>query len=143
MSQRNSNLLFFAPILIGMILAASCSFSVRINNPKYKIGDCIRMSAMTIDENGEWDSSGHELGAFKIVGIVHTEKMNKYIAKRMHATDYYKIQMVSDFGEEKPYFKNDRFVIPIQDLDNFRYASLWWELPENVKYSCNPYEKNL
>lgn len=108
--------------------------------PKYKVGDCVGMTAMSITEKGEWDSSGYRLGEFKILEIIKTEKMNTYMATRLHANEFYKIQMI-----ENKYSKDTRntYVIPVTDLDSYRYASVFW-YPEIVRdgKTCNAYPQD-
>lgn len=128
-------------ILLFCLLLTGC-ISVKIKDARsaqYKVGDCIDMHAMTITDKGEWDSSGHQLGAFKILEIIHTDKMNTYMAERFHAHDFYKIKILPGFGEDKAYYKNTTFVIPIEDLDSYRYAGVFWQLPDQNTYHCNEY----
>ena len=75
-------------LLSLMLLASGCT-----HKPKYRVGDCEGMSAMAITEKGEWDSSGFSLGEMQIVEIIHTEKINRYMAYRLHAKDFYKIRI--------------------------------------------------
>lgn len=104
------------------------------HKPKYSAGDCVAMDAMTITFDGGWDSSGYRLSDFKILEIIKTEKMNKYMAKHIHAKMYYKIKVLEDPRPEGDY------VIPVEDLDNFRYAHRYWR-PEGYNHDkCNSYE---
>lgn len=115
------------------------------HKPRFQIGDCVHMSAMTITAAGEWDSSGHLLEELKIVDIIYTEQMNKYMADNLHATHFYKVQILSSWKKQSPEYEKlletARFVIPMQDLDGYRYATVFWELPENATLGCNSYSE--
>lgn len=136
-------------LILALLLLAGCTTAqipVEIKHkPRFQIGDCVNMSAMTMTAAGEWNSTGHILDSFKIVDIVYTEQMNKYMAENLHATHFYKVEIVAGWKKQSPEYeevlRETRFVIPMQDLDGFRYATVFWELPENATLGCNDYSE--
>ncbi len=118
--------------IILFLIICSCSTS------KYKVGDCIGLSAMEIDKDNEWTSAGYSMGDFQVIGFLNSQKPNKYMNKRLHADYFYIVKVINTNNENvNPYILNTQFIIPVKDLDNYHYALQFWELPENKKYNCN------
>lgn len=118
--------------LLSLLFLVGCSSA-----PKFRAGDCIDITAMTITDKGEWNSSGFGLGYIQVVDVIETDKINRYMAKPLHARVYYKIRILDFFDEKIKDIDKNRYVIPVSDLDGFRYAGKFWELPENNRYNCN------
>lgn len=136
----------FFMIVIVPIYSASARLKLdRFNaSPlKYRAGDCIDMTFMHMTKDGGWDSSGYLAAQFKILEVVSTEKMNTYMAERLHAKTFYKIQILDLTSDVAKYHKGKTYVIPVQDLDAFRYASVFW-FHEGTRdgVTCNSYDKD-
>lgn len=118
--------------IILALLLCGCSTA-----PKYRKGDCVSMEAMYMSDSMEWNSTGHELGMFKVVDVVETDKMNRFMADRLHANKYYKIKF---FNKNLDGWTKDTYAVPVEDLDSFRYASVFWypNITSN-KDDCNSY----
>lgn len=121
--------------LLILLLLSSCA-----SKPKYRVGDCVNISVMTITKSGEWNSSGYYFGRIKILDIIKTDKMNKYMAERLHAFEFYKIKVLEEGNE---YAKKTEFVIPIKDLDGLRYSDVGWQSPEYNVDKCNDYSNEI
>lgn len=106
------------------------------HTPKYKINDCVHIMAMIVDKNGEWHSSGKALGEFKILDIVKSTKQNKWMADRLHSNHLY---ILKDLDWDTTTRIKDNLILPVEDLDKFRYASVFWETPLNNTLNCNTY----
>ena len=132
----------FILLLLASVVMVACA-----SGPKYKVGDCVNMAALGIDEDGLWNSAGYHLGAFKVISYyvppqpVYTPRSfpEGFYRPRFQGRTHYVVRMI-DFRTGE--MKGDDYIIPISDLDNFRYADVFWELPEEVKYRCNRYEKS-
>ncbi len=127
--------------LAFLFLSLMCFPTYDFPATKYRKGDCVSMEAMRITDEGGWDSSGWNLASFQIIDIIETDKMNTYMADHLHGKRYYKIQM----RELEKYKKNEKlnFVIPMEDLDKFRYSGISWPLDTaNDKYKCNRYRED-
>jgi len=137
-------------IAIGLTLLFGCaSKEVKIPEAnkahiaRFRAGDCVSIQAMHITDQGEWDSSGFGFGDFKIVEIIKTDKMNTYMAERLHANEFYKISLIFR-GEDKKYAKYHKgkfYVIPVEDLDGLRYSDKWWPGSYENTDKCNEYSQ--
>jgi hypothetical protein len=127
--------------LILALFMAGCATAPKAYVPKHRSGDCVGMTAMTMTKDGGWDSTGYDIVNFQIVDVVTTDKMNIYMAKRLHAKVYYKISIIEDKYEK--FGNKGLYVIPAEDVDNFRYASVMW-YPEGTRngVTCNSYSKD-
>jgi hypothetical protein len=103
--------------------------------PAYKVGDCISMTAMAVNDRLEWDSTGHMLGSFKVVDIVKTTEPNRYMADRLHSDRFYVVNLINMSKES---FGTQKYIIPIEDLDSFRYADVFWD-SSYTHFGCNKY----
>lgn len=122
---------FFFLLLISVIVLEHLP-----SYPKYNVGDCVDMTVMDIDNNDVWTSSGYLLGTFKIIDILNSNKPNTWMAEHYHANQFYVVKMI-DIDTKK--FKDGRSVIPVEDLDHFRYADGFWQLDGENNFNCNKY----
>lgn len=132
----------YIAIAVTLLGIGVAGFIDRQHTPRFRAGDCVDLGAMTITEKGEWDSSGYTFGEMQIIEVIHTTKMDTYMAERLHARNFYKIRISPPYKsseEQYKYLKTSTFVIPVEDLDHWRYADKFWELPENNTRNCNSY----
>jgi hypothetical protein len=123
---------FYRILASGLLLVLSACTTA-----KYNIGDCVDMTVMHVDDEMNWDSSGHELGEFKIVGRKYTNRVNRYMNSRLHSNHFYLIKLIN---HDTRTVGKETYVIPVEDLDQFRYASVFWEIEAEGPLGCNSYD---
>lgn len=121
---------------IGLILFAATES--KSSSTKYKIGDCVDLIAFKTDGD-KMLSRGKLLGQFQIVGI-STSIKNEYMHERFNASKHY---VLRDLDIQEQNKLKGTFIIPVDDLDKFRYADVFW-YHEGTRdgVTCNSYSKD-
>lgn len=133
-------------LLLGLLLVG-CATAPKPVVPKYKVGDCVLVGTMSIMADGdnphEMGSRGLIMGDFKVLAILDM-KPSKYMNDRFNADKVYLLKNFPSDEEVKKlgYKSYEDLIIPVVELDGWRYAEKGWEWEKDGPKQCSRYRED-